>query len=842
MKKLLFFCLFLATGIAQAQVNAYTFTQTSGTYTPITGGTVLATASTANDFDSQNWTLPTGTIPFYFNFNGVFYSGLTINSNGFITFGSNLPQTFNTVPLSSTNQFAGAVSAFGGDLNASFVSGAIGSELRYETVGSAPNRVFVIQFKEWRPFYNLSTTNIAKISFQIRLEETTNKITTVYNDCGIALGTLTNTGSRQIGLRGSTNTDFNNRLNSNTVSFGSSTAGTSNSSSQAFSFASATPGLPANGLTYTWTPPTCLAPSSVAQTGATSSSADIQITAPAPVPANGYEYYYSTSNTPPTSTTVPSNSTTALNVSIGGLTAGTTYYIWVRSLCTTSDKSGWSPMGTFTTLCNTVDTIMENFDSYSTGSIVPTCWDKILIGANVTQSISSSTPASGTRNISQYNNTAGQVNIVTLPPLNTVNAGYQLSLKVRATQPSVLDIGYLTNPFDASSFVVVQTLNITNTSYGNASTIPFPTSVPASARVAVRMPPQATAGTIYWDDVRWAPSPSCLFPYSLVASNVTQTSATVSWTAPIVAPAGGYEYYYADNSTAPTATTVPSGITTSTSVSLTLSSATTYNVWVRSVCSSTDKSEWSPAVTLTTLCNAVATMTEGFESYSIAAIVPSCWNRLVAGSAATQAINSTTPASGSRNLYQSNSIPGQTNIVILPPFSTINSGYQLRFKVRASLAAVLEIGYMTNPADESTFTLVNTLNITNTSYGPDTIVPFPTSVPANARVAVRMPAQTTSPNIYWDDVNWEPASLSTSDISGHKNGISLYPNPFTDVLNISGTAEAKNVLVVDASGRIIKKIARPGSVLQLRDLNAGFYTIIIEMNDGTTKSIKTIKK
>lgn len=849
MKKLLLsFLSVLTVFMANAQVASYSFAQSSGTYVPITGGTVLATAASPMDFDSQNWTLPSGTIPFGFNFNGAVYTDLNINSNGYITFGSSVPFTYNTTPISGTNTYyAGAVSAFGGDLSAAYVAGSIASELRYETIGTAPNRTFVVQFKEWRPFSNSSTSAIAKISFQIRLEETTNKITTVYNDCGIAAGTLTNSGSRQIGLRGISANDFNNRQNPTTVTFNNSTAGTASSASQWFSFnsANATPGLPANGLTYTWTPPSCFAPSDIFQTAATTSTAAINWRVPVPAPGTGYEYYYSTSSTAPTSSTVPSGSSTAANASFSGLATGTTYYVWVRSVCDASNTSVWSAVGTFTTLCDPVTTLTESFDSYTVGNIVPPCWSKIITGANAVQTIAVVASGSTNKNITQYNNTPGQVNVVLLPPLSTVNAGFQLKFKVRASSAAVLDVGYLTNAFDPGSFVVVQSLNVTNTAYGNNTNVPFPTTVPSDARVAVRMPAQATAATVYWDDVVWEQAAACLEPNSLVVSNITQTAATVGWNAPITVPANGYEYYYSTTNAAPSSGTAPSGTSTATSATLSLSPGTAYYFWVRSACSASDKSAWSAVASFTTLCNAAATLYENFDSSATGNIVPDCWGRLVLGNTANQAINAASPASGTRNMYQYNNVAGQTSIVLLPPLSTINAGYRLRFKVRSSLLAILNVGYMTNPTDESSFVIVQTLNISNTTYasGTESLIPFPANAPANARVAIRMPAQTNSPSIYWDDVYWEPASaLGTSETAHHRTNMTSYPNPFTDVLYISDIKNVKSMVVTDISGRIIRTFDAPSATLQLGELHQGMYLIVLYMTDGTKQAIKAIKK
>jgi len=250
----------------QAQVNLYSFTQSNETYTEITGGTVLGTATTTTSFDAQNWTLPAASIPFNFNFNGVDYTGCTINSNGFISFGATLPPAGQSSPISAATAYAGAISAWGGDLCGVFISGLIASEARWEIVGTAPNREFVVQFKNWRPTYTSSVTDVPYINFQIRLVETTNQIKFVYGSNGYVAGSAGTSGTRQIGLRGATATDFKTRINSTTQLFTASTTGSANTSAQSFNTAVATPGMPTNGLVYIYTPPVACTGTPVAGT------------------------------------------------------------------------------------------------------------------------------------------------------------------------------------------------------------------------------------------------------------------------------------------------------------------------------------------------------------------------------------------------------------------------------------------------------------------------------------------------------------------------------------------------------------------------------------------------
>jgi hypothetical protein len=95
--------------------------------------------------------------------------------------------------------------------------------------------------------------------------------------------------------------------------------------------------------------PTCQVPTNITVTTVTATTATVNWTAANPVPANGYQYFVSTSNTPPTAATVPTGSTTALTVGLTGLLPNTTYFVWVRSKCAGTDVSLWMPGPSFTT-------------------------------------------------------------------------------------------------------------------------------------------------------------------------------------------------------------------------------------------------------------------------------------------------------------------------------------------------------------------------------------------------------------------------------------------------------------------------------------------------------------
>lgn len=74
-----------------------------------------------------------------------------------------------------------------------------------------------------------------------------------------------------------------------------------------------------------------------------------------------------------------------------------------------------------------------------------------------------------------------------------------------------------------------------------------------------------------------------------------------------------------------------------------------------------------------------------------------------------------------------------------------------------------------------------------------------------------------------------------------KADLSVYPNPFTDVLNISDVKNVKSVSVNDVAGRQVKSM-KAAAQLDLSELKAGLYIITLKMEDGTSTSFKAIKK
>ncbi len=88
-------------------------------------------------------------------------------------------------------------------------------------------------------------------------------------------------------------------------------------------------------------------------------------------------------------------------------------------------------------------------------------------------------------------------------------------------------------------------------------------------------------------------------------------------------------------------------------------------------------------------------------------------------------------------------------------------------------------------------------------------------------------------------VNISGPGMAVSDVS--KANISVYPNPFTDVLKISDVKGVKSISVNDMAGRQVKSLA-PSAEINLSSLKAGLYIVNLQMEDGSIKTFKAIKK
>ncbi len=388
-------------GMLAAQVSTYQFNQSVGTYTPITdadGGITLGVPAywphvnnnrawvnnPYNDPDGQvtmsgylNPAMGPGyPIGFDFTYNGDVFDRIGISNGGWISFGKstdglqavwvyNWSGTVQGDPMiqwyngPEPNYKRNRVAGFGNsslqqvDWSSTAPPGPK-SKLRMATIGTAPNRVCVVQWEDYG-MRNDVTVSINKINFQIRLYEQGNAIEVVFgpNDWISSLGRYKRT---QCGLSGRSNADFNGRMTvyeqpaflydwNTTVPMDTMLAFCQFEAPQPFQpNGSGIP--PANGLTWRWDPPVCPPPAwpfSVDQITFDAARITWQ-----PSSSGEYEYFVSTANST-SGPEVSSGTTTDTEANLFGLDPSTVYYVFLRSICD-GEPGVWSMPVSFITL------------------------------------------------------------------------------------------------------------------------------------------------------------------------------------------------------------------------------------------------------------------------------------------------------------------------------------------------------------------------------------------------------------------------------------------------------------------------------------------------------------
>lgn len=103
------------------------------------------------------------------------------------------------------------------------------------------------------------------------------------------------------------------------------------------------------------------------------------------------------------------------------------------------------------------------------------------------------------------------------------------------------------------------------------------------------------------------------------------------------------------------------------------------------------------------------------------------------------------------------------------------------------------------------------------------------------------------PYSYMDAGDFKISAYDNTVLSTHENEkdrkqIFAYPNPFKDWITLPEVSDVISLSVTDISGKLIKTIENPSTSIHLGDLKEGIYFITLKMNDGTLKTIKTMKK
>ena len=456
------------------------------------------------------------------------------------------------------------------------------------------------------------------------------------------------------------------------------------------------------------------------------------------------------------------HNTSFIPTTITGLTPNTTYVFQVKADCGSGSFSEPSnPLSVITDCLPMGIPFTENFDTYTdapasaTSNYLPSCWRHINTGSMSTYPgcptmySGSSYANSGTISLKFFTGTASSYapQYAIMPAIDTTqypmqNLKLKLSAKKSSTSYSVfrLEVGVMTDPYDAITFTPHDTLDFTSDSYTEKS-VYFSNFAGIGNRIALRAVKDAGVAVNqgYVDDIEISMSSNCLpVRDNVTVSNVTANSADLSWT-PNGTETEWLLRYKTNQAGVPFDTVVVTG--TPAYQLQNLMPNTTYAWQVLASCGNGEYSAtWTPIALFTTNCSDITTLpyNETFESTagttsSSDHTMPDCWNYYNTGTSYTglpQVYSSTTYAQNSTNslkFYTYTTTAYSDQYAILPgidptlyPMNTLQISMGAR-RSSSSYNLMLIVGVMTDPSNISTFEPVDTISPVGTTYSNHTV-------------------------------------------------------------------------------------------------------------------------
>lgn len=375
-----------------------------------------------------------------------------------------------------------------------------------------------------------------------------------------------------------------------------------------------------------------------------------------------------------------------------------------------------------------------------------------------------------------------------LPAMENI-ADLMMSFKAKDGESSTSEfsIGVMTDPADATTFVEIQAFEVADE--WNEFAVYFGNYLGQGEYIAIKVgtPDPNESDYLYIDDIVVSVLPTCFAPTGLAMSNISETTADVTW-----APYGEETSWQVRYSTDKNNWTMidceeqnPGETITAQLAGLLANNL--YYVQVRANCGDEDYSTWSAMMSFRTLCGQYQPIPyyEDFETCSYEHPLPQCWASI-----------NTTPTSGYPSYTNepiclpddpSNSISlyfwcktaslDLAQYAILPYMQDIQS-LKMSFVAKGeednywnAYSSAFEVGVMTDPEDYTTFqTIMSQLDFHNaTRYFT---VYFDEYQGEGGYIAIKVPAETGSykylkvDNILVEQVALKPITAYSNENPG----------------------------------------------------------------------------
>lgn len=459
-----------------------------------------------------------------------------------------------------------------------------------------------------------------------------------------------------------------------------------------------------------------------------------------------------------------------------GLDAMTEYTFRVKALCDVFDESAWASIE-FTTSCQPESILpyVESFDTYGTGSgIFPPCWERPEVyGTTPFPSIVSQTNAPSSPGVLRFQSAIGTPTYAVSPAFAEDINNLRVTFKLRkeGNSSGTMDVGVMSDAGDVDTFELIETIDPGADYTYNEYVIYLDDVSLSGANNHIAFRYNASAAWYYFiDDFVVEEIPSCIEPDDLDANNITSTSAELSW----ISDGDLFDVEIVEAGEDPTGTPTDTGVGNPFTTVTPLDPATDYEYYVRQDCGFGDLSEWRGPFAFTTECTVFEDpFTENFDTTptgtSTNPTVPNCWSFIDTG-AGYGYVSSTTPNTSPNNFYIYNSSDTSGDYILVSP-ETDNLGngtMRVKFSARSTTASqTLQVGTLSDAADPSTFTIVETIVLTTTHTDYSVVLPVTT----DDFFGFRHGMDATYRTVYIDTISYEeiPSCMEVSDLDA--NGV-----------------------------------------------------------------------
>ena len=321
-----------------------------------------------------------------------------------------------------------------------------------------------------------------------------------------------------------------------------------------------------------------------------------------------------------------STSTTSTSTTLTGLSPNTRYDVRVSHTCQGVTYNGTAQ---FTTTCTPATLpFSESFETWGTSgsTAAPACWRKIYNTTSTSYMPYSSTSYAydGSRSLylgSLQGNFSGIVLPVLAAPLDSLTLAFSLYRPDTLYDHGVL-VGVISDPDNFSTFRILHSVAAPHKGWYQYE-LPLTAAAGMEGRLAI-VTPQTLRSTPYIDGIEVDYYHACQRP-AITNTYATADSIYLSWNGSTTL---NYEVEYGPHGFAHgNGSTRQVYMDTSYAISGLLA-ATTYDLYVRTLCSSGETSNWSYLATVTTQCGAMTLpIEENFDRWGTATgTTPRCWH------------------------------------------------------------------------------------------------------------------------------------------------------------------------------------------------------------------------